>query len=120
MDLPALYYDGRDAPPHPEVWMRYFLRMVELYAQAASSLADVSAGGALAASLSHLRPREREFYEHLVDSGVAEFAPIDMARELGVTNRTVINWCTKLAEHGLLEPRLVKQRIRSYRVIADE
>ncbi len=31
MGLPALYYSGRDNPPHPEIWISYFLRMVELY-----------------------------------------------------------------------------------------
>ena len=31
MGLPALYYSGRDNPPHPEIWIDYFLRMVKLY-----------------------------------------------------------------------------------------
>lgn len=31
MGLSALYYSGRDNPPHPEIWIGYFLRMVELY-----------------------------------------------------------------------------------------
>lgn len=29
--LPALYYSGRENPPHPEIWINYFLRMVKLY-----------------------------------------------------------------------------------------
>ena len=28
MELPALYYSGRNEPPHPEIWINYFLRMV--------------------------------------------------------------------------------------------
>ena len=118
MGLPALYYDGRGNPPRPEIWMEYFLRMVELYAQKASELAESAADGATGAALSHVGSRERTFYRHLVESGVAEFRPIDEARELGVTNRTVINWSAKLAANGLLEPQLVKQRVRSYKVIA--
>ena len=31
MGLPALYYSGRENPPHPEIWILYFLRMVKLY-----------------------------------------------------------------------------------------
>ena len=31
MGLPVLYYSGRENPPHPEIWVDYFLRMVELY-----------------------------------------------------------------------------------------
>ena len=33
MGLPALYYSGRENPPHPEIWIDYFLRMVELYSR---------------------------------------------------------------------------------------
>ena len=31
MKLPVLYYDGRNNPPHPEIWINYFLKMVLLY-----------------------------------------------------------------------------------------
>ena len=30
MGLPTLYYSGRNEPPHPEIWINYFLRMVQL------------------------------------------------------------------------------------------
>ena len=33
MGLPALYYLGRENPPHPEIWINYFLRMVQLYSK---------------------------------------------------------------------------------------
>ena len=33
MGLPPLFYDGRDNPPHPEAWIKCFLRMMELYAK---------------------------------------------------------------------------------------
>ena len=33
MGLPALYYAGRANPPHPEIWINYFLRMVQLYSE---------------------------------------------------------------------------------------
>ena len=117
MGLPALYYQGRCDPPHPEIWMEYFLRMVELYARKASDLASAATSEAAAASLSHLKPRERAFYEHLVEQGVESFAPVDMARVFGVSNRTIINWSAALAANGLLEPVLVKQRIRSYKTV---
>lgn len=117
MGLPPLYYDGRNNPPHPEIWVEYFLRMVELYAEKASAIAQSASEDSLQASLSHLKPRERQFYDYLVESGVTEFAPIDMARALGVSNKTIINWSSSLASHGLLEPKLVKQRIRSYSVV---
>lgn len=33
---------------------------------------------------------------------------------LGVTNKTIINGCAKLASNGFLIPSIVKERIRSY------
>lgn len=117
MDLPALYYDGRENPPHPEIWVEYFLRMVELYAQRTSEQVEKAVEQQLAPSLSHLTPKERQFYEHLKAAGISEFRPVDMAKEQGVTNRTVINWSSALAKVGLLEPQLVNKRIRSYRVV---
>lgn len=118
MGLPALYYNGRDNPPHPEIWMEYFLHMVQLYAQRTSELATETAGTQLEIALSHLTQKEREFYDYLLSRNIGRFAPIDLARELGVSNRTIINRCTALTKVGLLEPQIAKQRIRSYKVIS--
>lgn len=41
----------------------------------------------------------------------------EVLKVCGVINRTVIDWSSALAKVGLLEPQLVKQRIRSYRVV---
>ena len=114
MGLPPLYYDGRDNPPHPEVWIDYFLHMVELYSSKAAELVDGEAEGEVEASLSHLRTREKELLSHLLREGIREFTPIDIARELSVTNRTIINRTMALVENGFIEPTLVRQRIRSY------
>ena len=46
--LPALYYSGRDNSPHPEIWINYFLRMVELYSRKACELSKESSEDRLA------------------------------------------------------------------------
>ncbi len=33
MGLPALYYSGRENPPHPEIWINYFFKMMGLYSR---------------------------------------------------------------------------------------
>lgn len=118
MGLPALYYSGRNDPPHFEIWLEYYLRMVELYAQRTSELAIDALGAQLQSSLSHLSARERAFYDYLHKEGIEDFTPIEIAKALGVSNRTVINWSSALAKVGLLEPQLVKKRIRSYKVLS--
>lgn len=114
MDLPALYYSGRDNPPHPEIWVNYFLRMVELYSKKVCEISLSGAVDALASALSHLNRKEKEFLVFLVQNRLFEFAPIDVSKQLGVTNKTVINYCAKLTANGFLIPNIVKERIRSY------
>lgn len=116
MGLPPLYYDGRADPPHPEIWLEYFVRMMELHAKGALSLAEASGEERRAVSLSHLRPQERRFLEFLEQNGIREFGPSEIAPRLGVTNRAVINWCASLSKNGFLVPDLGGRRIRTYRL----
>ena len=115
MGLPALYYSGRNDPPHPEIWITYFLRMVELYS--AAVLRSVQKDDeALYTALSHLRTKERRFLAYLLQNRIYSFAPAETARVLRVSNRTVINWSAELCRYGFLEPVMSGQRIRKYRV----
>ena len=114
MGLPVLYYSGRDNPPHPEIWINYFLRMVELYSKKVYELSKESSEDSVAGSLSYLNAKEKEFLKYLVVNRIYEFTPIEISKKLGVTNKTIINRCAKLASNGFLMPNIVKERIRSY------
>ncbi len=116
MDLPILYYSGRDNPPHPEIWVNYFLRMVELYSNRVCELSKESNEQDLFVGLSYLNHKEREFLAFLIRKHFYEFTPVELSKMLGVTNKTIINRCVKLCENGFLVPILVKERIRSYRL----
>lgn len=52
----------------------------------------------------------------LLRKRLLEFAPIDVSKMLGVTNKTIINRCVKLTNNGFLVPNIVSQRIRSYSI----
>lgn len=117
MGLPPLYYEGRNDPPHPEIWLEYHLANVAAFAHAALDAAMQAPGAKASGDAPRLKPREKAFYEHLLANGIAEYTPIEMAREFDVSNRTIINWSAGLASHGLVEPLLVKERIRSYRTV---
>ena len=51
MGLPALYYSGRENPPHSEIWVLYFLKMVELYSKKVYELSKASETDVLEGSL---------------------------------------------------------------------
>lgn len=114
MGLPALYYSGRENPPKPEIWVNYFLRMVLLYSGKVCEIQSESKEEDVAASLSFLKKRERELLLLLLQKYKREFTPIEISRELSVTNKTVINRLSVLAKNGFVVPNLVKKRIRSY------
>lgn len=116
MGLPALYYSGRDTPPHPEIWINYFLRMVELYSKKVYELSTSSEEDNIAGSLFFLKAKEKELLKLLLKEQIYEFTPIDISKKLGVTNKTVINRCVKLTNTGFIIPIIVKERIRSYQL----
>lgn len=114
MGLPALYYSGRENPPHPEIWVNYFLRMMELYSKKVCEISLSGIEDELDSALSHLNSKEKEFLVLLLTKHIFEFTPIEVSKILNVTNKTVINRSAKLTNNGFLIPNIVKERIRSY------
>ena len=114
MGLPALYYSGRNNPPHPEIWINYFLRMVLLYSKKVCEIANSANDDEISAGLSYLKRREKELLVYLIKSKKSVFSPIEISRETGVTNKTVINRLSVLAKNGFVVPNLVSQRVRTY------
>lgn len=114
MGLPALYYSGRENPPHPEIWINYFLRMMELYSKKVCELSKASTDDDLDGSLSYLNAKEKDLLTYLLSNRMFEFTPIEVSKKLGVTNKTIINRCAKLTNNGFLIPNIVKERVRSY------
>ncbi len=114
MGLPALYYSGRENPPHPEIWVNYFLRMVELYSKKVCELSKGVGADDLDGGLSYLNAKEKDLLIFLLKKRMLEFTPIGVSKMIGVTNKTIINRCSKLTNNGFLIPNIVNQRIRSY------
>lgn len=114
MGLPALYYSGRENPPHPEIWINYFLRMVQLYSSKVCDLQQSTNAENIEGSLSYLKRKEKELLLLLIKKYKREFTPIEVSKELKVTNKTIINRLSVLSKNGFVVPILVNQRIRSY------
>ena len=89
--------------------------MVELYSSKVYEITQNSEEDQLA-GLSYLNMKEKEFLRFLLKAKLYEFTPVEVSRQIGVTNKTVINRCAKLSGNGFLVPIMVKERIRSYRL----
>ena len=94
--------------------MNYFLRMVLLYSNKICELSESSSEDEISGSLSYLKGKEKELLLFLIKKYKGEFTPIEVSREIGVTNKTVINRLSVLVKNGFVEPLMVNQRIRSY------
>ena len=64
--------------------------------------------------MSYLKGKEKELLLLLIRKYKREFTPIEVSKELNVTNKTVINRLAVLSKNVFVVPILVKQRIRSY------
>lgn len=113
MGLPVLYYNGRNNPPHPEIWVNYFLRMVKLYSGKVFELSKNSKAD-ITGSLSYLNKNEKSMLKLLLEKHFYEFTPVELSRIMNVTNKTIINRCVRLASNGFIIPNIVNTRIRSY------
>ena len=114
MGLPALYYSGRNNPPHSEIWFNYFLKMVSLYSHKVYDLQSSSDDNEIAGSISYLKTKEKNLLLFLIQNYNRDFTPKEVSEKLNVSNKTVINRLVILSKNGFVKPNLVKQRIRSY------
>lgn len=114
MGLPALYYEGRENPPHPEIWVEYFLRMVELYSSKVYELSKDTEQSDISQSLSFLNSKEKAFLSFLLKKKICTYKPIEMSKIMNVSNRTIVNWSASLANQGFIIPQIANKRILSY------
>lgn len=117
MGLPVLYYDGRDNPPHPEIWINYFIKVFSLYASKVTEIATNSVNNNEKERINQLSSKAKALLDYITKEKILEFSPIKLAKAFDVSNRTIINWCIELCNNGYLKPNMVNKRIRTYSVI---
>ena len=115
MGLPALYYDGRNAPDLTP-WIDYFIRIMERAFQKVASFAQSKLNDHIDPRLRNLDPKDKIVLKLiLVKDG--EITPKDISGEFkDVNSRTITKWAQGWIEKGLLEPASGEKRIRSYRI----
>ena len=88
--------------------------MVQLYSSKVCDLQLSSNEKDIEGSISYLKGKEKELLLLLIEKYKREFTPIEVSKELKVTNKTVINRLAVLSKNGFVVPILVNQRIRYY------
>lgn len=117
MGLPALYYNGRDNPPHPEIWINYFIKIFSLYAEKVTQIATNSIRDNEKERFNKLSIKAKKLLKYLQIKKITEFSPIELSNIFHVSNRTIINWSIELCNNGYIKPNIVNKRIRTYSII---
>ena len=87
---------------------------MELYSSKVLELSLSSIENTIAGSVSHLNVKEKNFLKYILENNINDLIPIELSKKLSVTNRTIVNWCSKLSMNGFVIPNLVNERIRTY------
>ena len=79
MGLPVLYYEGRDNPPHPEIWIDYFVKVFSLYSEKVLKIATSSVNDNEKQRFNQLSIKAKNLLNYLKDEQILEFSPIELA-----------------------------------------
>lgn len=117
MNLPINYYEGRNSPTNPNIWFHYFIRIFELYTNKIVLTIKDELNNVESLRMNNLSKSAYKFLVYLKRNKITTFAPIDLAKKLNVSNKTIINWSVELVNNDYLKPILVNKRVRSYKVL---
>jgi hypothetical protein len=87
---------------------------MDLYSSKVAELSSGSAKSQISVSLSHLSRSDKAFLGYLLKNGILSFRPIDIAKRIKKSNRTIAIYAASLSENGFLIPALKNKRITSY------
>ncbi len=120
MGLPALYYDGRNAPPHLERWIEFFVRIMSLNAEKICEMAkEANEKDQPAHLIKNLNKRDRKMLRFVLENHMEEIKTKDLAEIFMVTTRAVSKWCAEWCERGILVANYKNVRIVSYSLSPD-
>ncbi len=115
MELPPVCYDGRLNPPHLEIWVEYFIRIMSINAEQIYELASkASKEEAPHFETKNLEKKDLMLLKFMFENNRTEIKPKDLAGLFNVTSRAIIKWCDKWVEKGILCANRSGEYITSY------
>ena len=112
MNLPPLYYDGRENPPHLEIWIEYFCKIMAVNAESVYELAKETSHKQI--KTLDLNKKDFTLIRYCIEKQIFILEPKDIVELFGVSLRSVSLWLKKWCERGILIPNRPNKRIISY------
>ncbi|WP_027089419.1 Fic family protein [Thomasclavelia saccharogumia] len=116
MGLPVLYYDGRENPPHLEIWILYFCKIMAINAENIylQSLA-VSKKNSYTI-LNNLSKKDLILIRYCIENNITIVKNKELSILFGVSTRAISKWMPEWVDKGILVPNSGQKRITSYRL----
>lgn len=119
MGLPALFYSGRENPPHLEIWIEYFCKIMALNAEKIYEQALEASRKETSSLLNELSKKDLILIRYMIENGLKVIKNKELAELFGVTPRAISKWMSAWVEKGILVPNSGQTRITSYHLSVD-
>ena len=119
MGLPALYYMGRENPPHLEIWIEYFCKIMSLNAEKVYEQALEASKKESNELLKGLNKKDLTLLRYCLENSLKVIKNSELANLFGVTPRAISKWMNGWVEKGILVPNSGTARITSYKLAYD-
>lgn len=115
MNLPVLYYDGRNAPSDLAPWIEYFVRvMVLAFKKAVTSIKNTAMELDKYLDTDDLNKKDKTLLTYMLRRPNQSFKPKEIAELFSVTPRAISKWAKDWVTKGLIEPASGEKRVTSY------
>ena len=116
MGLPPLFYDGRENPPHLEIWLEYFVRIMALNAENIYNQAFEASKKEKDNNLLGLTKKDLILVRYCLENNICRIKPKQIASIFNVTSRAINKWTIEWVRKGILEPSSGDKRITEYKL----
>ncbi len=116
MDLPTLFYDGRNNPPNLEIWIEYFLKILVLNAEKVYEEALKVSKSYLPSILEGISKKDLVLIRYMLENNKEIIRNKELASLYGVTSRAISKWALEWVNKGILKPASGSERITSYKL----
>lgn len=114
MGLPPLFYSERENPPHLEIWIEYFCKIMFLNAENTYDQALKASKKESNKILSSLSKKDLTLLRYCIEKNIRSIKNKEIATLFGVTPRAVSKWMKEWVTKGILEPCSGNERITSH------
>ncbi len=115
MGLPALYYRGRNAPPHLEIWIEFFVEIMAINAEKICEIANASADKpTVPHRIAKLEKKDLKLLRYMLEKDKSEIKNKEIAELFRITVRSASLWAKAWEARHILKSNLKNVRVVSY------